>query len=294
MNDRKRQVLRTAQRLFIENGFPMTSVQQIIDEAQISKGTFYNYFKSKNDCLLAILQDAYEEATVLRRELLTNENRQDPEVFIEQVAIRLILNREQNLLPLYEAVFYSGDPDLISYIERHFKDELFWMSDRLHDLFGPAIEPFAADVTLLFTGMMKQYLHFSHPKFQLPIDAKKLITFIYEQIEQIVPAIIERNEPFVGDAIFKKLGAPSTAPLLSKRVVEQALFTFKQECGDELQQHQLEYMSFFEEELQRDTLRTTLLHHMVQLFRRSFEHTKWESEADALSHLIWQYMDQQT
>src|SRR5699024_12468289 len=65
MNDRKRQVLRTAPRLFIENGFSMTSVQHIIDEAQLSKGTFYNYFKSKSDCLLAILHGDYDEATVV-------------------------------------------------------------------------------------------------------------------------------------------------------------------------------------------------------------------------------------
>ena len=33
MNDRKRQVLLTAQRLFIEKGFTTTSVQDILDES---------------------------------------------------------------------------------------------------------------------------------------------------------------------------------------------------------------------------------------------------------------------
>ena len=54
MNNKKHQVLLTAQRLFIEKGFAATSVQDIINESKISKGTFYNYFSSKNECIIAI------------------------------------------------------------------------------------------------------------------------------------------------------------------------------------------------------------------------------------------------
>ena len=60
MNDRKQQVLLTAQQLFVEKGFSATSVQDILDEAKISKGTFYNYFSSKNECLIAILDNGRE------------------------------------------------------------------------------------------------------------------------------------------------------------------------------------------------------------------------------------------
>ena len=75
MNDRKRQVLLTAQRIFIDKGFASTSVQDILDESGISKGTFYNYFTSKNECLMAILEHGHDEAKVRRRELLIG---QDP------------------------------------------------------------------------------------------------------------------------------------------------------------------------------------------------------------------------
>ena len=81
MNDRKRQVLLTAQRLFIEKGFSTTSVQDILDESCISKGTFYNYFSSKNECLIAILEHAHDEATVRRRELLIGQDLSDKNDF---------------------------------------------------------------------------------------------------------------------------------------------------------------------------------------------------------------------
>ena len=55
MNNRKRQIIQACIKLFSEKGFVETSIQEIIEEAKISKGTFYNYFPSKKDCLIAIL-----------------------------------------------------------------------------------------------------------------------------------------------------------------------------------------------------------------------------------------------
>lgn len=40
-------ILATAQRLFVTEGYGKTSVQMIIKEVGIAKGTFYHYFKSK-------------------------------------------------------------------------------------------------------------------------------------------------------------------------------------------------------------------------------------------------------
>jgi AcrR family transcriptional regulator len=46
-NERRRQVLETARRLFAERGYHATSIHDIIDAADIARGTFYLYFESK-------------------------------------------------------------------------------------------------------------------------------------------------------------------------------------------------------------------------------------------------------
>ncbi len=52
MNNRKQQVVKNAHHLFfVEKGFQAISIQDIIDYSGISKGTFYNYFSSKNELL---------------------------------------------------------------------------------------------------------------------------------------------------------------------------------------------------------------------------------------------------
>jgi AcrR family transcriptional regulator len=52
-------IMETADRLFYEQGFNLTGINQIIEEAGISKPSLYNHFKSKNDLLLAYLDRQY-------------------------------------------------------------------------------------------------------------------------------------------------------------------------------------------------------------------------------------------
>jgi len=56
MSEKKKQIIETAFRLFSENGFYATGIDQIIAESQTSKKTLYTYFKSKNDLILSVLE----------------------------------------------------------------------------------------------------------------------------------------------------------------------------------------------------------------------------------------------
>lgn len=48
---RRRQILATAKRLFLERGFEQTSVSAIVREVGVAQGTFYLYFKGKQALL---------------------------------------------------------------------------------------------------------------------------------------------------------------------------------------------------------------------------------------------------
>lgn len=52
---RKQELLKIAYRLFISKGYEEVSIDEIIAEAQIAKGTFYYHFKSKAALLEAII-----------------------------------------------------------------------------------------------------------------------------------------------------------------------------------------------------------------------------------------------
>lgn len=49
-------ILNTAARLFVENGFERTSMQDIAETAGVSKGAIYHHFKSKEDIIQAVME----------------------------------------------------------------------------------------------------------------------------------------------------------------------------------------------------------------------------------------------
>lgn len=51
VNDRKEELTKIAYKLFLKNGYENTSIDEIIKEAKIAKGTYYYYFESKEETL---------------------------------------------------------------------------------------------------------------------------------------------------------------------------------------------------------------------------------------------------
>lgn len=56
--------------LFASKGYSATGVQDITDAAQVPKGSFYNYFQSKEDFALAVLEQYRSQANEHMAELL--------------------------------------------------------------------------------------------------------------------------------------------------------------------------------------------------------------------------------
>ncbi len=60
-DERRSEIIATASRLFHEIGYAKCSVDRIINEIGVAKGTFYYYFKSKPDILQAIVAQTLDQ-----------------------------------------------------------------------------------------------------------------------------------------------------------------------------------------------------------------------------------------
>ena len=104
---RKLELLQIAYRLFLSRGYENTSVDEIIEEAGIAKGTYYYYFESKEQMLeeviaMMIKKETEEAEQILRSDLDL------PQKFIgiiasvrptpEETPISETLNQPENIL----------------------------------------------------------------------------------------------------------------------------------------------------------------------------------------------------
>lgn len=68
--ERREDFLDAAEELFLSEGYETTSVERITRAAGVAKGTFYQYFQSKEDLLLALRNRFMERGGVQFEELL--------------------------------------------------------------------------------------------------------------------------------------------------------------------------------------------------------------------------------
>lgn len=67
--ERRAEIVAAADRLFRKIGYAKCSVDQIIQEVGVAKGTFYYYFKSKQDILQAIVDRTLDQIVSLAEEV---------------------------------------------------------------------------------------------------------------------------------------------------------------------------------------------------------------------------------
>lgn len=60
MSSPKKRIIDTASRLFHQQGYNSTGINQIISEANVAKASFYQHFKSKEDLCVAFLNVRHE------------------------------------------------------------------------------------------------------------------------------------------------------------------------------------------------------------------------------------------
>lgn len=70
---RKQELLRIAYRMFISRGYENTSVDEIIEEAGIAKGTYYYYFATKEQMLEEVIGMMIDQETETARQILKAE-----------------------------------------------------------------------------------------------------------------------------------------------------------------------------------------------------------------------------
>ncbi|MER2108105.1 MAG: TetR/AcrR family transcriptional regulator [Solibacillus sp.] len=157
MNQKKLQILQAAKELFFKNGFSDTSVTDIIALANVSKGTFYNHFSSKSECMIAIFHDIHERS-VAEREIIANfNNKFDIATLEKELVTHFTIIIESSIMDIMTNNISSKDhQDIFNLIKSRSLYEIQWLGNRLIEVYGPYIKNNAYEFAAMILGSIQQ------------------------------------------------------------------------------------------------------------------------------------------
>lgn len=290
MNKRKRQIITAARALFIEKGFVDASINDIISAAKISKGTFYNHFSSKNECLIAILDEGREEASNRRHELLYGKDPTDLEVLTQQVAVLMYVNREHNLIQIFESVFHSRDNELKKIILNYHLQELEWLANRLVQVFGEEVSPISYECAVQTLGMINLSIRAVLIADYKYINREAIVRVALRNISVIIPVMLESKEILISTEMINTIQNVVNYKTVDKGTVIEQLTGFKKGLSKNETAEGLEYAEFLLEELQREMPKLFIIESLLTPYRKAFVGTEHAEEARDIANSLWRYV----
>lgn len=290
MNKRKRQIITAARALFIEKGFVDASMNDIISAAKISKGTFYNHFSSKNECLIAILDEGREEASNRRHELLYGKDPTDLEVLTQQVAVLMYVNREHNLIQIFESIFHSRDIELKKIILNYYLQELEWLANRLVQVFGEEVSPISYECAVQTLGMINLSIRAVLIADYKYINREAIVRVALRNISVIIPVMLESKEILISTEMINTIQNVANYKTVDKETVIEQLTGFKKGLPKNETAEGLEYVEFLLEELQREKPKLFIIESLLTPFRKAFVGTVHAEEARDIANSLWRYV----
>lgn len=279
MNSKKQNIINAAYSLFINKGYNASSIQDILDEAGVSKGTFYNYFTSKTECLMAIMDSIGSEIRQKRMAAAADKPINDPQVLADQLSIRIQLNQEKNLFSLYESIFYSQDKELKEFSKGTYLKELDWLTSRIIDIFGKEAQPYALDNAAILHGSIQQLVHIWKLTSNEDLPTDRLAAFVVRRLEVSIASQIASGERFIQamELSPEKMGENLTLEELGTQ-----LDTYSRLLEEDEETRQL--ISFLAEELHLEKPRKAVVQSVLGTLANNVPH---EAEILILLEQVW-------
>ena len=158
MDEKKLKLIETSLKLFSEKGFHSTSIQEIAEQSNISKGAFYLHFESKNELLEEIFR-YYAEHILDKLIQATEPNKPAKEQLIEQITTFFEMFQDH-----YEFIVMLFHDNLqLGFKKNEFFDDLQrksfeWTKQHLHHIYGQKIDKYTVDLAIELDGLIGSYL----------------------------------------------------------------------------------------------------------------------------------------
>lgn len=244
--------------LFSQKSISKTSIQDITNACDISKGAFYLSFRSKEDLLISLIDYFIKDLTLLFQEVVDELTlpRQQLEKFCATM-MTIFYERFPILEMLLNENPQNMHSDLTEKVQLFNKSLTHFTLLLLEKNYGEAIKHNIFDIQLCFKGIIRSYIEFfAHHKQQYQFE-KIAITIV-----QHLDALVEKQSPsaiskklFYTDATKTNKGSSLKIAITNELNIVRPLFSANE--------FYYQSMQFIEEEIQKDKPNFVILNGMA-------------------------------
>ena len=191
-NDKKQRLLNTAFNLFTQKGIKDTSIQEIVDNANVAKGTFYLYFKDKYEIQNILIAKKSEK---LFNDALEKLHKNYIESFPDQI-IFIINNIIDEL---------QKHPTLLKFISKNLSWGVYNKS--ILKIYENSEKKEDSLFNLFLKGVEENNINLKNPEVTLFMIIELVSSTCFTSILEKEPLPIEEYKPFLYDAIRQFLKA---------------------------------------------------------------------------------------
>ncbi|EAF6816270.1 TetR/AcrR family transcriptional regulator [Listeria monocytogenes] len=218
MKEKKQRIIKSAKEVFQKQGYLKTSVQDMVDAAGISKGTFYNYFTSKEELAIVIFKQEY---SVLhqRLEYTMAQDGAKKDNFTECLKIIIHFYTENGEILNITFSQTMIDDDFNAFLQNVRLKNMEWVKYQLLEVYGEETKPYINDITMLLSGMAAMYVFASGSKNVNTGLIERAIPYVVRRLDALVKDILESREIVFTEADTENL-VPDQTMIRKKRLAK--------------------------------------------------------------------------
>lgn len=185
-NEKENRLLETAFKLFTEKGIKSTSIQEIVDNAKVAKGTFYLYFKDKYEIRDILITKKSEK---LFSEALFKMRKNYIQDFSDQIIF--IIN--------YVIDELVKNPLLLKFISKNLSWGVY--NETIKKLYHNQESKQDGLYSLFLKGVKENHIELKNPKVTLFMIIELVSSTCFDSILYQNPLPIEEYKPYLYDVI---------------------------------------------------------------------------------------------
>ncbi|MHC5252176.1 TetR/AcrR family transcriptional regulator [Listeria kieliensis] len=199
MKDKKRRIISEAKTIFRKKGYLLTSVTDIVEASEISKGTFYNYFTSKEELAITIFKQEYSVLYQRLDQIMQEEDKSQKEKFktcIELLVKFHIKNAEILNISFSQATL---DDDFNQFLLGVRSRSVKWIKEQMLLVYGKETEPYLNDLAMMLTGMILLFVFVSSKHNKGGTRIPEAVDYVMNRMEVIVKDVVQTKELVLTD-----------------------------------------------------------------------------------------------